>query len=354
MGGPNQIIRESEEAIMFDAMTYLDRKCRGEQWHLLAREAGMSMSQLRARLEAIGRDRLAAAGYRVQEASPSSRPSRLPKHPRCRPASVTKAPTPANGISKDSELNHDLIPVSQEPDPPAILAFDRTGEDSRKLTDKYRPRTLSEVLGQLEIVASLQRFVTAPYSCAMLFTGDSGIGKTSAAYALAYDLGCAIEQAELGGVFEIPSGSQTAESVRKILDAVRYSPLCGSGWRVLMVNECDRMALPVETIWLDALEHLPAMTVVIFTTNEPARLSQRFRNRCEEYAFLGGSDRLKPWITALARKLWDREGKGPPPDLDGIGLPTLGDVASMTASFRLAVQQLQQMFRSLASHPNRG
>src|SRR5205823_1550417 len=153
---------------------------------------------------------------------------------------------------------------------------------------------------QPEVVASLQRFVAAPYPCAMLFSGDSGIGKTSAAYALAHDLGCAVGEAELGGVFEIPSGSQTAESVRKILDVLRYRPLCGSGWRVLMVNECDRMALPVETIWLDALEHLPPSTVGIVTTNEPARLSQRFRDRCEEYAFQGGSERLKPWIAALA------------------------------------------------------
>jgi hypothetical protein len=111
---------------------------------------------------------------------------------------------------------------------------------------------------------------------------------------LAYDFGCAVEEAELAGVFEIPSGFQTPGSVRRILDLLRYRPLCGLGWRILMVNECDRMALPVETIWLDALEHLPAMTVVIFTTNEPARLSQRFRNRCEENTFQGGSERLKP------------------------------------------------------------
>ncbi|HEX4588606.1 MAG TPA: AAA family ATPase, partial [Gemmataceae bacterium] len=244
------------------------------------------------------------------------------------------------------EFDHGRISLSPEPLPPEIPAFDRTGDNAPKLTDKYRPRTLAEVLGQPEIVASLQRFVAAPYSCAMLFTGDSGIGKTSAAYALAHDLGCAVEEGELGGVFEIPSGSQTAESVRKILDLLRYRPLCGSGWRVLMVNECDRMALPVETIWLDALEHLPAQTVVVFTTNEPARLSQRFRNRCEEYAFLGGSDRLKPWIDALARRLWEREGDGEMPDLDGMGMPTLGDTGSMTASFRLALQQLQTLLRS--------
>jgi hypothetical protein len=326
----------------FDAMTYLERKCRGEQWHLLAREAGIPMGQLRATLEAIGRDRLTAAGYRVNGAGNPTRPARHPKHHRRRPVSVAKAPTLANGIPGSPSPN---VEQAEPMVMPEIPTFDRAGDDAPKLTDKYRPRTLAEVLGQPEIVASLQRFVAAPYSCAMLFHGDSGIGKTSAAYALAYDLGCAVKKAEFGGVFEIPSGSQTAESVRKILDLLRYRPLCGSGWRVLMVNECDRMALPVETIWLDALEHLPSQTVVIFTTNEPARLSQRFRNRCEEYAFQGGSDHLRPWIEALALRLWEREGKGPPPDLDGIGLPTLGDVGSMTASFRLAIQHLQRLVR---------
>lgn len=324
---------------MFDAMTYLDRKCHGEPWHLLAREAGVPMGQLRAALEAVGADRLAAAGYRVNGAANAARPAGHPKYHRGRPVSVTTYTTPANAPSVSG------IPVPSA-ESPEIPAFDHSGDDSAKLTEKYRPRTLAEVLGQPEIVASLQRFVAAPYSCAMLFSGDSGIGKTSAAYALAHDLGCAVEEAELGGVFEIPSGSQTAESVRKILEGLRYRPLCGSGWRVLMVNECDRMALPVETIWLDALEHLPRDTVVVFTTNEPARLSQRFRNRCEEYTFQGGSDRLRPWIDVLARKLWDREGRGPAPDLDGLGMPTLGSPESMTASFRLALQQLQHLLRS--------
>jgi hypothetical protein len=330
---------------MFDALTLLERKCRGKQWHLLAREAGIPMGQLRAALEAVGADRLAAAGYRITSSPTTARPARHPKYHCRRFGGVTKAPTLANGVPETPiqatdapELDHGRIPE--------IPGFDRADEDSPKLTDKYRPRTLSEVLGQPEIVASLQRFVTAPYSCAMLFTGDSGIGKTSAAYALAHDLGCAVEEGEFGGVFEIPSGSQSAESVRRLLDSLRYRPLCGSGWRVLMVNECDRMALPVETIWLDALEHLPPQTVVIFTTNEPARLSQRFRNRCEEYAFQGGSERLKPWIEALAQRLWEKEGVGPKPDLDGLGMPNLGDAGTMTASFRLALQQLQRLLRA--------
>ena len=87
--------------------------------------------------------------------------------------------------------------------------------------------------------------------------------------------------------------------------------------------------------------------MVIFTTNEPTRLSQRFRDRCEEMPFRGGSDHLKPWFDALVRRLWEQEGRGPVPDLDGLGMPTLGDAGTMTASFRLAFQQLQRLLRTV-------
>jgi hypothetical protein len=324
-----------------DVQAYLDRKCRGEPWHLLAREAGVPMGQFRTALEAVGADRLAAAGYRITGSPRGQRPARYSKPHRRRRGAVTTNLVPEKGIVDDGVQGA----LSTAP-PPAIPRFDRPAGDTARLTDKYRPRTLAEVLGQPEVVGSLRRFAANPYPCAMLFTGDSGIGKTSAAYALAHDLGCAVDATDLGGVFEIPSGSQSADSVRKVLDTLRYRPLCGSGWRVLMVNECDRMALPVETIWLDALEHLPRQTVVVFTTNEPERLNQRFRDRCEAMAFSGGSNHLKPWIDALVRQLWEREGAGPMPNLDGLGMPTLGDAGTMTASFRLALQQLQQLLRT--------
>jgi hypothetical protein len=227
----------------FDPAAYLERKLAGEPWHLLAREAKMRMGELRAALEAIGADRLAAAGYHSPGARQPAAAPRTPARRRHRPVRLWTPPPAADEPT--------TAPEPPAGPPPEIPAFDREG--GGKLTDKYRPRTLGEVLAQPEAVASLQAFVAAPYSCAMLFHGDSGVGKTSAAYALAHDLGCAVDEAELGGVYEIPSGSQTADSVRTVIETLRYRPLCGSGWRVLMVNGCDRMALPVETIWLDAL-----------------------------------------------------------------------------------------------------
>src|SRR5437016_587114 len=97
------------------------------------------------------------------------------------------------------------------------LAQDTFVRDDKaaSLVEKYRPRCLAELLGQPDVRSALETFVTAPYPAAMLFVGETGMGKTSAAYALAYELGCLPEDGELGGLYEIPSGSQTADSVRE-------------------------------------------------------------------------------------------------------------------------------------------
>src|SRR5262249_8510788 len=120
-----------------------------------------------------------------------------------------------------------------------------------------------------------------------------------------------------------------------------------------IVNECDRMALPCETVWLDGLEKLPAMTVVLFSTNDKSRLSDRFRHRCEEVQFRSAHGHLKPWIKALAQRVWELEGGvGDCPGLDRLGVPTLGgpdgmpDYSAGSASFRLALQQLQPIIRA--------
>jgi DNA polymerase III delta prime subunit len=217
------------------------------------------------------------------------------------------------------------------------------------LLTKYAPRTLDEVLGQPRVVAALQQYVAAPYSAAFLFFGESGVGKSVTALALGREVGADVDQdvPELGGLFSIPSGGQTADAVRKVQESLRYRPLFGSGWKLVLVNEADRMQLPAETVWLDFLEHLRKETLCVFTTNQPEKLSRRFRDRCEAYQFTHDADELSGPIQALARRIWSEEGlAGEPPDLDTLGMPSLGDPDAMHASFRSALQQLQKLIRA--------
>jgi replication-associated recombination protein RarA len=215
------------------------------------------------------------------------------------------------------------------------------------LLNKYKPQSLADVFGHVQVIGSLRQFMADRYPTAMLFHGESGVGKTASAQALARDLGLAVDEEELGGYHEIPSGSMGADEVRRQMNGMQLGTLFGSGWKVLVCNEADRMSQAAENIWLDALENLPPRTVVIFTTNAPEKLSRRFRDRCECYHFGCDREELQPHIQALARKVWAGEvGPGEPPDLDSLGMPTLGEVENMHASFRLALQQLSRLVRA--------
>lgn len=216
-----------------------------------------------------------------------------------------------------------------------------------QMTLKYRPKCFDDVLGQSVVVSQLRSFASNPHPTAFLFSGNSGVGKTCAAYALAHELGCNVDEGEIGGLFEIPSGEMTGDNVKEATRALHYRPLMGSGWKVLICNEADRMSVSAETIWLDILEHIPGYSVIVFTTNEPHKLTRRFRDRCECLAFEERSEVLQPHIQDLARRVWFQENQeGEPPYLETLGMPMLGSVDDLNCSFRLALKQLQRHIRS--------
>jgi len=216
------------------------------------------------------------------------------------------------------------------------------------LPGKYEPHSLGGIRGQPRVVASLQAFIRQAQqgrsSAAFVFIGPTGVGKTAAARALAYDLGCCREDPELSGLHEIPSGKQDGKAVESLLDSLRLRPLLGSGWRVAIINEADCMTPQAEAIWLDGLEHLPPRTVVIFTTNRIGRLTDRLTSRCEVLSFDGESEQFQAAMFDLVRDVWKNEtGKAlhrVPEDLGRF------DLASGTFSIRLALQQIAPFIRS--------
>lgn len=122
---------------------------------------------------------------------------------------------------------------------------------SETLIDKYRPRTLSEIRGQDGVVRTLAKFLESPYATAFIFEGETGVGKTSAALALARDLGVPVDQKEIGGLYQIPSGEQTGETVRttEIEEAFtqgktygQIARACGVSWQLIMCGLKKRMA----------------------------------------------------------------------------------------------------------------
>jgi hypothetical protein len=182
----------------------------------------------------------------------------------------------------------------------------------------------------------------------LIFAGPSGVGKTAAALAIAADLEC---DPDWGGISEIASGMQNGQAVDNLLRSLRLRPLAGSGWKVAIINEADRMTEQAEAVWLDGLEHLSTKTVVIFTTNNLGKLSPRFVRRCEVYHFDGSSTAFRAAMAKLIRQVWKSETGKPLGTLpEGLGRFEECDDAY---SIGLALQQITPYLRTGDSLPER-
>lgn len=207
------------------------------------------------------------------------------------------------------------------------------------LTEKYRPCLLAEMVGQGEAVYRLLDFLEAPHSGAFLLEGPTGVGKTTAALCLAAELGAV----EFGGLERINSGMQDAEAVEAALAGLRYTPMLGSGWKVVVVDEADYMSQKAQQLWLSALEDLPPRSVVVFTTNRADKFPDRFLDRCERLAFRADAPMLLQDAQALVDDVWRREGRpDSPPDVAGLEGIVDGEGR---LSFRRVLRALEPMLR---------
>ena len=68
-------------------------------------------------------------------------------------------------------------------EPQAGLAFPVS------LAEKYRPRVVADFIGLAKPKAIVSNFLKAPRESAFLFTGGTGLGKTTLALAMANELG---------------------------------------------------------------------------------------------------------------------------------------------------------------------
>jgi hypothetical protein len=208
-----------------------------------------------------------------------------------------------------------VLPKAPENGGFVLSATSPAPEKRVALTTRYRPRKLAELVGQDEAVAVLSAFVRDPYPTAFVFAGETGTGKTSAAWALAAELGCNInaDPPEWGGVHSIPSGELNVDTIRGVWGGLWQTPFDSArGWRVLIINEVESLNGQAERLFLDRLEDLPPQTVVVFTTNALASLPERFVDRCigGVLEFRGAADDLAEPARGLARSIWKAETGG--------------------------------------------
>src|SRR6202790_881943 len=141
-----------------------------------------------------------------------------------------------------------------------------------RLSEKYRPRKVTEFVGLPKAKRVLARFVANPYPCSFLFFGPPGVGKTSIAQAMAEEMGA--EFHHLG------SQKCNLENLEQICRMCQYVPLTG-GMHFVLIDEVDSASKAAQLALLSKLDSTdaPKETVFVFTCNSTDGLEPRFLSR---------------------------------------------------------------------------
>lgn len=142
------------------------------------------------------------------------------------------------------------------------------------LINKFRPERFDQVLGHEEMLAALQRSLkesTHPH--AFLFTGPSGVGKTTIARIIAKEL--KTEVLEL----DAATNSGVAE-MRELNDLATHVPLSGAGKRMVIIDECHALSKNAWQTTLKLLEEPPPHLYIALCTTEVDKVPQTVKTRC--------------------------------------------------------------------------
>jgi DNA polymerase III gamma/tau subunit len=166
------------------------------------------------------------------------------------------------------------------------------------LCEKYRPRTIEGFIGLEKQRKILAAFSRRPVSCAWLFIGPSGTGKSTIAKALFDTIGA--EQ------HIIPSQRANIASLDEVVRMCWYHPLNGQfhGVQCDEVDQCTPAFQLAMLSKLDSVDPVPN-TVWIFTANDSERLEKRFLSRCRvlEFSTYG----MRSDLAGLLADVWQKE-----------------------------------------------
>ncbi len=150
--------------------------------------------------------------------------------------------------------------------------------------EKYRPRSLDEIVNQEEIVRRLKRFVEEKNMPHLLFVGPPGTGKTTAAHALAHDLyGENYRQYMLELNASDERGIDTIRTKVKEFARSRTPP--NIPFKIVLLDEADNMTADAQQALRRLMEMYTVSTRFILIANFPSKIIEPIQSRCALFRF---------------------------------------------------------------------
>ena len=158
---------------------------------------------------------------------------------------------------------------------------------SLALYRKYRSRSLDEIVGQTAVTVALKNALKSnQLSHAYLFTGPRGVGKTSIARILGFEINKLPYSDELPlDIIEIDAASNNGvEKTRELIEKVWVAPVSAK-FKVYIIDEVHMLSSASFNALLKTLEEPPAHVIFILATTESHKIPETILSRTQHYSF---------------------------------------------------------------------
>jgi replication factor C small subunit len=167
--------------------------------------------------------------------------------------------------------------------------------------EKYRPSTLQDVIGQQEIVARLKSYARERNCPNMLFSGMQGIGKTSAAVALAKELFG--EDFDRNFLELNASDDRGIDVVRNTIKDFARTLAFNADYKIIFLDESDALTADAQQALRRTMEKYTKTARFILSCNYSSKLIEPIQSRCVVFRFkpLSSGD-IAAKLEEIARK----------------------------------------------------
>jgi len=160
---------------------------------------------------------------------------------------------------------------------------------STSLHTAYRPNVFKDVIGHDAVVKSLRKVVKEGRAHTFLFTGGSGLGKTTLARIVANEfalLGAKSDDATitLANILDVDAATHTGvDAMRSIVQKANYRAIGDSPVKGIIVDECHKLSSNAWDSILKATEEPPKHVYWFFCTTLPGKVPATIKTRCIDY-----------------------------------------------------------------------